>query len=572
MPDLKGGIFAPIKLYSMKTLFTIAAITAIFLTQASGTFSMIEINPLHGAEQSIFTDSSKTIYGAGEVSGFIDLNGRLYFTAQDTFGNEELWSTDGTQGGTVLVKDINPNGSSSIGNMVKVGNRLLFMAADNNNFDFDLWSTDGTSSGTVKVTELNQLSNSSLNPQNISVMGSRLLFCTQTQLMITNGTTAGTDSLLAITTYSQGFGYCDLNSKVYFLLPNMNNGQFEIWRTDGTIMGTERVINPSSAMNITSINSMLSFDGKIYLDAAISGQGNDLFSFDGNINGQIQKISLVQGGNSYPGNLTLYDNAFYFTASNLTSANVYRITVSNPTPESLIQNASFSWINNVTFANNSIYFLGESQQQIHRVDLNSLNHTITQLTGYSVPYYTFTNNGILAGKSGKVYMALYDSLTNKQSFFEANESLSDIHMIQPESANTLHPFSFILGCGIIDVFDLKLWGDKVIFPANFNDAGRELWIFKADDLTSNLEPLDIENSYRIFPNPGSTELNIEMNDKGNSVQDVNVYNNDGALVLKASQNSAAKPLNISSLAAGNYLVTIRENGKFVGTKKFVVSK
>ena len=572
MPDLKGGIFAPIKLYSMKTLFTIAAITAIFLTQASGTFSMIEINPLHGAEQSIFTDSSKTIYGAGEVSGFIDLNGRLYFTAQDTFGNEELWSTDGTQGGTVLVKDINPNGSSSIGNMVKVGNRLLFMAADNNNFDFDLWSTDGTSSGTVKVTELNQLSNSSLNPQNISVMGSRLLFCTQTQLMITNGTTAGTDSLLAITTYSQGFGYCDLNSKVYFLLPNMNNGQFEIWRTDGTIMGTERVINPSSAMNITSINSMLSFDGKIYLDAAISGQGNDLFSFDGNINGQIQKISLVQGGNSYPGNLTLYDNAFYFTASNLTSANVYRITVSNPTPESLIQNASFSWINNVTFANNSIYFLGESQQQIHRVDLNTLNHTITQLTGYSVPYYTFTNNGILAGKSGKVYMALYDSLTNKQSFFEANESLSDIHMFQPESANTLHPFSFILGCGIIDVFDLKLWGDKVIFPANFNDAGRELWIFKADDLTSNLEPLDIENSYRIFPNPGSTELNIEMNDKGNSVQDVNVYNNDGALVLKASQNSAAKPLNISSLVAGNYLVTIRENGKFVGTKKFVVSK
>ncbi len=572
MPDLKGGIFAPIKLYSMKTLFTIAAITVIFLAQASGTFSMIEINPLHGAEQSIFTDSSKTIYGAGEVSGFIDLNGRLYFTAQDTFGNEELWSTDGTQGGTVLVKDINPNGSSSIGNMVKVGNRLLFMAADNNNFDFDLWSTDGTSSGTVKVTELNQLSNSSLNPQNISVMGSRLLFCTQTQLMITNGTTAGTDSLLAITTYSQGFGYCDLNSKVYFLLPNMNNGQFEIWRTDGTIMGTERVINPSSAMNITSINSMLSFDGKIYLDAAISGQGNDLFSFDGNINGQIQKINLVQGGNSYPGNLTLYDNAFYFTASNLTSANVYRITVSNPTPESLIQNASFSWINNVTFANNSIYFLGESQQQIHRVDLNTLNHTITQLTGYSVPYYTFTNNGILAGKSSKVFMALYDSLTNKQSFFEANESLSDIHMIQPESANTLHPFSFILGCGIIDVFDLKLWGDKVIFPANFNDAGRELWIFKADDLINNLEPLDIENSYRIFPNPGSTELSIEMNDKDNSVQDVNVYNNDGALVLKASQNSAAKPLNISSLAAGNYLVTIRENGKFVGTKKFVVSK
>ena len=35
----------------------------------------------------------------------------MYFAADDGVNGEELWVTDGTGGGTQLVKDINPAGS-----------------------------------------------------------------------------------------------------------------------------------------------------------------------------------------------------------------------------------------------------------------------------------------------------------------------------------------------------------------------------------------------------------------------------------------------------------------------------
>ena len=41
-----------------------------------------------------------------------NIDGTLYFRADDGNGKTELWKSDGTAEGTVLVKDINPNGYS----------------------------------------------------------------------------------------------------------------------------------------------------------------------------------------------------------------------------------------------------------------------------------------------------------------------------------------------------------------------------------------------------------------------------------------------------------------------------
>ncbi|MDH3693531.1 MAG: hypothetical protein OER96_03040, partial [Gammaproteobacteria bacterium] len=61
-----------------------------------------------------------------------DVNGTLYFRADPTGTNTnvELWKSDGTEGGTVLVKDINPGGGSSPSRLTNLNGVLYFRATD----------------------------------------------------------------------------------------------------------------------------------------------------------------------------------------------------------------------------------------------------------------------------------------------------------------------------------------------------------------------------------------------------------------------------------------------------------
>jgi ELWxxDGT repeat protein len=79
----------------------------------------------------------------------------LFFRAGETNTGSELWKSDGTEGGTVIVKDINPGtGSSAPFWFEGIGNTLLFGAIDGIHGQ-ELWATDGTDSGTVMVKDIN---------------------------------------------------------------------------------------------------------------------------------------------------------------------------------------------------------------------------------------------------------------------------------------------------------------------------------------------------------------------------------------------------------------------------------
>jgi ELWxxDGT repeat protein len=66
----------------------------------------------------------------------------------------ELWRTDGTNEGTVLVKDIAPGPDSSLPQDLIDGNGVLYFKADDDVHGFELWTSDGTKDGTVMVADL----------------------------------------------------------------------------------------------------------------------------------------------------------------------------------------------------------------------------------------------------------------------------------------------------------------------------------------------------------------------------------------------------------------------------------
>ncbi|NCQ87286.1 MAG: hypothetical protein GPJ00_24105, partial [Microcystis aeruginosa W13-18] len=98
-----------------------------------------------------------------------------FFTADDSVNGTELWKSDGTAAGTVLVKDINPGSSSSnLQNLTVVGSTLFFSAYDGVN-GTELWQSDGTAAGTVLVGDIRPGSYGS-NPNYLTAVGNTLYF------------------------------------------------------------------------------------------------------------------------------------------------------------------------------------------------------------------------------------------------------------------------------------------------------------------------------------------------------------------------------------------------------------
>jgi ELWxxDGT repeat protein len=112
------------------------------------------------------------------TSSLYEYNGEIYFVANDGTSGVELWKSDGTAEGTRLVKDIYPGPHSS---MVPYEwqpveyEGLLYFAAMCPDYGYELWRTDGTPDGTRMAFDIYPGRDSSV-PEQLTVAGGRLYF------------------------------------------------------------------------------------------------------------------------------------------------------------------------------------------------------------------------------------------------------------------------------------------------------------------------------------------------------------------------------------------------------------
>src|SRR5262249_43357799 len=99
-----------------------------------------------------------------DPTGLSSFYGRAYFSAWTSTSGRELWRSDGTLAGTVLVKDVHPGSDCSctftVCNCIAHDSNprqltgaggMLFFAAQASSPTFELWRSDGTAAGTVRV-------------------------------------------------------------------------------------------------------------------------------------------------------------------------------------------------------------------------------------------------------------------------------------------------------------------------------------------------------------------------------------------------------------------------------------
>ncbi len=171
--------------------------------------------------------------------------GRLFFIADGEGQGRELWASDGTLSGTVLVRNIIPGPASGLyRGLMAVGDRVYFSATSNGH-GTELWVSEGTEATTRSVVDLVPGPDSS-GAQPASPFGDRLLFTTIDEaagtltLWVTNGSLAGTRAIRDFAVGTGSSGFAPIPGHVMFF-ERLGDGGSILWKTDGTPAGTESV-------------------------------------------------------------------------------------------------------------------------------------------------------------------------------------------------------------------------------------------------------------------------------------------------------------------------------------------
>ena len=285
--------------------------------------------------------------GNGVRFDFTSLGNNVFFTKHDPEFGWELWKTDATLEGTRMVKDISPMDQyadqSGRPTPLTVVNDTLFFSAEDGIHGRELWKSNGSEEGTVMVKDIN-VERTSLNPEKTIALNNKVIFRAfhvdhGWELWVSDGSDEGTFILNDSTTGTpdpsaqrpnSGYPTEITRSGAYVFFLALDDSQLwrSLWRTDGTTEGTVMLLesfihvgNGFGDWKDESRCGLTNVDGTLYFFSLAQGQNPfSLWKSDGTVEGTMVIKDLSEGTNDtyadYPLMLTDVDGTLFFWANN----------------------------------------------------------------------------------------------------------------------------------------------------------------------------------------------------------------------------------------------------------------
>jgi ELWxxDGT repeat protein len=432
------------------------------------------------------------------VSNLVDVNGTLYFTADDSNSGRELWRLD-KQGNAVRVADINPGfRSSSPSNLTVVDNTLYFTAEDGTS-GRELWKID--------------------NQGNASRVAD----------IAPGSTSSSTSSLI------------NVNGTLYFTASDNSNGT-EIWKLDSQgnpVLVTNIVAGSGSSFpsNLTNIN------GTLYFRAYDSINGAELWKLDSQ--GNAVRLTDIASGNisSWPSTFTNVNGTLYFgVTDNINGTELWRLDTQGNA--SLVKDinpgSNSSFVADFTNINGTLYFTAEDNlngRELWKIDSQGNAVLVKDIN----PGLNSSSPNNLINFNGTLYFTAYDNTNGSELWKIDNQGNPVLVTDLFPGANGSSPSSF------------RIVNDSLYFTASNND-GRQLW--KVDSLgnpvvvsrmISNSSNLTYANGSFYFTGDNNSGTGGEL--WSQEIEPLpQTTNEDTPLIFNASNNNI---ISITDVDAGN---------------------
>lgn len=277
------------------------------------------INPGGGSDPKVYSYTTTGFY---------------YVAATTANEGRELWKTDGTAAGTVLVEDINPGTASSDPDIMIMRGSRLFFAATHPDSGRELWKSEGTAATTSLYQNfgIDYLIGftwyiNSGNPKFLTASN----FASPATFYLSAQTTLVNTNLYNITSVSNqpptltlvksvGIGsegtQIGSGNTIFFSGWDAQNSQ-ELWKSDGTESGTALLKNiyEEPAGSYPNVGAAVNLNGNLIFAANDGTNGRELFKSDGTATNTLLLKDCYSGEyGSSPKELTKIGNYVYFSA------------------------------------------------------------------------------------------------------------------------------------------------------------------------------------------------------------------------------------------------------------------
>ncbi|MEP6846935.1 MAG: ELWxxDGT repeat protein, partial [Panacibacter sp.] len=540
------------------------------------------------------------------------LRGKLFFGATNGVKGNELFMTNDL--GATIVKDINTVSTSSSNaglysnTLAPVGNNVIFSAFEKVH-GIEVYKSNGTENGTILLNDIIP-GEAPSNPGNYLVKNNFAYFIaassdTSNSIFKTSGTTDALQKVVPDYSYykyyPQGFNVAD-NAIVFYVLFNYTTYINELWRSDGTAAGTfilSSRLSYSHGLNI--------INNTAFFVAGDDLHGYELWESDGSAAGTKMVKDINPGTvNSNPAGMFIYKNEIYFAADNGAGASFWK---SDGTNAGTIELRQIDPWYSYTVSSSARYYFEVSNNILYFSAINYKNSRGTQLwrtdgtvfgtqalkdispdadSYYPVPFYFTDVNGTLffIGDDGVHGTELWKSDGTTRGTVLVKDITPGINASALSNLVSLNGKLFFTSSGAlwssdgtadgttavedavisdVNVSNIVATSDKLFLSGYTNKYGIELYAGKVDAQSGKFVASQTVNDVMqktmsfgavLYPNPAVSNVALQITGNAKNVS-ISILDMSGKKLWHSSNNNEMLvTLPTGKFPAGSYFVIV----------------